>query len=325
MSLKDVKGIGEITSTKLINAGISSVDHLSVMRPDELKALLGFNTKQAKETIQSALDLAYREVRIYTGDEYEQYLDDTIRYIPTGSKTFDEYLGGGWPTISTNGLYGLQATGKTQLINTAIASCIDAGMHVLTIETESNTVHVPRIRDIAKSRGYNYDGALHHIYPSRNVGTVFGQFRGYLYLKTEAEKNGYDVGLITVDSFNAKFRRAYSGREMYPERAQEFGRHIDFLEEMAKQFNACVMLTFQCGVTPDPSGALKDKMKYHGEFYPVGGTLVAHNINTWLSLQQKSGGEKSDKIYHASITDHNFLPMSTFDFLIDEYGVRDVG
>jgi len=294
------------------------------MRPDELKALLGFNTKQAKEAIQSALDLAYRDVKIYTGDEYDQYIKDNTRYISSGSKTFDEFMGGGWPSVSTNGLYGLQATGKTQLINTAVVSCIDAGMHVLMVETETNTINVPRLTDIANIRGYNFNPKLVHIYPARNVGTVFGQFRGYLYLQIEAEKNGWDVGLITVDSFNGKFRRAYSGREMYPERSAEFGRHIDYLEEMGKKFNACILLTFQCGVTPDPAAATQDKMKYHGEFYPVGGSLVQHNINTWLSLQQRSGGEKSEKVYHASITDHNFLPSKSFDFLIDEYGVRDV-
>jgi len=324
LSLEDVKNIGPTTAKKLIDAGIKTPDHLSVMRPDELKALVGFNTKQAKETIQSALDLAYRSVRIYNASEYKEYRKDTIRYISTGSNVLDEYFGGGWQSMSTNGLFGEGASGKTQMVNSAIISCVDMGLHALVEETETNTVNVDRLEEIAKSRGLNFNPELVHIYPAVNVGTVFGQFRGYIFLEKEAEKNGYDVGLITVDSFNAKFRRAYSGREMYPERAQEFGRHIDYLEEMCKKFNAAVLLTFQCGVTPDPGGELEDKMKYHGSFYPVGGTLVMHNINTWMSLQQKGGGEKSVKTYHASITDHNFLPSRSFDFVIDESGVSDV-
>ena len=324
MSLEEVKGIGPKTAEKLVAAGILTPDHLSVMRPDEVKAMLGVTTKAAKEIINSALDLAYRDVRVYSGSEYKEYRKNTIRYINTGSNAFDEYFGGGWASMSTNGLFGEGASGKTQMVNSAIVFCVDMGLHALIVETETNTVNIERLEQIAKARDLNWNPELVHIYPATNVGTVFGQFRGYLYLEKEAIKNGYDVGLITVDSFNAKFRRAYAGREMYPARSQEFGRHIDYLEEMCKKFNAAVLLTFQCGVTPDPGGELQDKMKYHGSFYPVGGTLVLHNVNTWISLQQKGGGEKSDKIYHGSITDHNFLPSKSFDFVIDEYGVKDV-
>jgi len=242
--------------------------------------------------------------------------DGTIWCYTTDTENFFT-VRDGQATLSGN-------SGKTQMANTAIIFCVDMGLHALVVETETNTINIERLEEIAKARGLNWNPELVHIYPSTNVGTVFGQFRGYIYLEREAEKNGYDVGLIIVDSFNAKFRRAYAGREMYPARAQEFGRHIDYLEEMCKKFNAAVLLTFQCGVTPDPGGELQDKMKYHGSFYPVGGTLVLHNINTWVSLQQKGGGEKSTKSYHASITDHNFLPSQSFDFIIDEYGVRDL-
>ena len=325
MSLEDVKGVGAVTAEKLRQAGIISPTQLSVLRPDEVKALGIVNSiKAAKETINSALDLAYRDVRIYTGSEYKAHLLETRRYINTGSNVLDEYFGGGWLSRSTNGLFGLGASGKTQFCNTAIVFCVDMGLHVLVVETETNTFDIDRLANIAKERGLDWNPELIHIYPATNVGTVFGQFRGYMFLEREATEKEYDVGLIVIDSFNAKFRRAYAGREMYPARSQEFGRHIDYVEEMCKKFNASVLLTFQCGVTPDPGGERGNQMKYHGKFYPVGGTLVLHNVNTWLSLQQKSGGEQSTKSYHGSITDHNFLPSKNFNFVIDEYGVRDL-
>jgi RecA/RadA recombinase len=324
VELTDIKGVGPATSIKLMDAGIKSVAHLSVMRADEIKAMTGVSIKIAKDMIADALDKGQEEITLYDAEEYEEWMDKTIRYIPSGSVKYDTYTSGGWMSMNITGIYGLQAVGKSQLCNTAICLAIDMGLHVLLIETEPNTVNIPRLRSISEARELNWNPKLLHIYPAKYVGTVFGQFRGYLYLEDQAKKNGWDVGLVVVDSFNGKFRRQYSGREMYPDRAAEFGRHLDHLGEMAKDFNAAILLTFQCGVTPDPAGEKADLMKYHGAYYPVGGTICQHNVQTWISLRQRSGGEASDKVYHASITDHNFLPKESFDFEINEYGVKDL-
>ena len=71
MSLTDVPGIGPKTAERLMESGVKTVDQLSVLRPEELKAVLGISLKQAKEIINKSLDLAYQNVEIYTGDEYE--------------------------------------------------------------------------------------------------------------------------------------------------------------------------------------------------------------------------------------------------------------
>jgi hypothetical protein len=75
------------------------------------------------------------------------------------------------------------------------------------------------IVQISESRELNFDGKKIHIYPATKIGTVYAQFLGYKAMRDTAIKEGWDVGLIVVDSFNAKFRRAFSGREMFPERS----------------------------------------------------------------------------------------------------------
>jgi RecA/RadA recombinase len=152
---------------------------------------------------------------------------------------------------------------------------------------------------------------------------VYAQFRGYEYLWKKAVEKSWDVGLMIIDSFNAKFRRAFAGRENFPKRSEEFGRHIDYLEEFAKKFNSAVLLTFQVGVTPEGGGQQGDQMRYNIEHYPVGGTLVQHNINTWISVNQVKGGIKSNNVYEAHLVDSSYLPKATCQFQLTDKGVED--
>jgi RecA/RadA recombinase len=167
------------------------------------------------------------------------------------------------------------------------------------------------------------DGSKIHVWGANQVGTVYAQFRGYEYMWKKAEEKKWDVGLFVVDSFNKKFRLAFAGREMYPARAQEFGRHLDFLEEFAKHFNSATLLTFQVGVTPEGGGQKGDQMTFSIENYPVGGTLVLHNVQTWISLKKTSGGAKSADVFEANLFDHNFMPKGTIQYQITDQGVVD--
>ena len=323
MSLEEVKGIGPITSEKLIEAGIKTVDELSVRRPEEIKEILGVTLKKAKEIILSAKDLAFKDFQVFTAEEYKEKEKEISRFLDTGSNKLNSLLGGGWKSQSTYGIYGPFSTGKTQLCYTAVVNCVDQGYYAFWIETEPNTVYIPRLEEIAKNRDLNLDLNKVIVIPASKIGTIFSQFRAYEFLRRKAEEEKWDVGLLVVDSFTAKFRRNYSGREMYPERAREFGRHIDYLEEFSKRFNSVVLLTFQVGVTPDAPGQREDLMRFQSEYYPYGGTLVQHNINVWLSLNQVKGGAKSMDIYELNLVDHSYLPKGSIRFMITDRGIED--
>jgi RecA/RadA recombinase len=92
---------------------------------------------------------------------------------------------------------------------------------------------------------------------------------------------------------------------------------------MAKEFNAATLLTFQVGITPEAGGQQGDQMRFNIENYPVGGTLVQHNVNVWVSVKQIKGGTKSANVYEANLVDHSFLPKGTAQFQITERGVED--
>lgn len=324
MSLLDVKGIGDKTVEKLSEGGIKTLEQLSVMRPDELKGILNISLKQAKEIILNAKSVSFSDMELLTAEDYETKVKNTIRFIKTGSEKLDEILGGGWRSQSTHGFYGPFSTGKTQIVDTAVVNCVADGLYALFVETETNTFNTPRLQEIAMKRGLEIDLSKVIVYPAIRIGTIFAQFKAYEFLMNQAEKNQWNVGLVAVDSFSAKFRRAYSGREMYPERAQEFGRHLDFLEEMGKKLNAAILLTFQVGVTPDDANQKGDMMRYDSQYYPYGGTLVLHNVNTWLSLNQVKGGAKSMDIYESNLVDSSYLPKASCQFIITERGVEDV-
>jgi RecA/RadA recombinase len=178
------------------------------------------------------------------------------------------------------------------------------------------------LKEIAKTRGLTCDGSKIHVWPANQVGTVYAQMRGYIFMAQKAEEKKWNVGLFIVDSFNKKFRLAFAGREMYPARAQEFGRHLDYLEEFAKKFNSATLLTFQVGVTPSEDNKA-DQMEYSIENYPVGGTLVLHNVQTWISLKKIKGGAKSVDVFEANLFDHNYKPKGTIQYQITDQGVVD--
>ena len=323
MSLQDVKGIGPKGAEKLVANGIATADALSVMRPEEIAGILGVTLKMSKDIILSAKDLMFQGTEIVNADEYDVWLKKTARYIDSGSPNLNAMVGGGWRSMSSIGMFGRFATGKSQICNTAIVTAVDQGYDVCYVETEPTTFNRDRLKEIADNRGLTFDGTKIHLYPATQVGTVYAQMRGYEFLAKTAMEKHWDVALFVVDSFNAKFRRAFAGRETYPARAQEFGRHIDYLDEFSKHFNACIMLTFQVGVTPEGGGQKGDQMAFSIEYYPVGGTLVAHNVNTWISVDQVAGGTKGNDIYEANLVDSSFIRKSTTKFRINERGVDD--
>jgi meiotic recombination protein DMC1 len=323
LSLEQVKGIGNVGATKLVANGINNADELSVQRPEEVQSILGISLKASKDIINSAKELMSLSSDIFNANDYEEKIDKTARFIHSGSASLDAILGGGWKTRTSHGIFGEFSTGKSQFCNSAVAFAIDAGYDVCYVETEPNTFNKGRLEQISKSRELKFDGTKVHVVPATQIGTVYAQMRAYEMLWGTAEKNGWDVALMVVDSFNAKFRRAFSGREMYPDRAAEFGRHLDYLEEFAKHFNSATLLPFQVGITPEAGGQQGDQMRYNIENYPVGGTLVQHNVNTWISLKQVKGGTKSTNVYEANLVDSSYLPKATCQFMINEQGVVD--
>jgi len=69
-----------------------------------------------------------------------------------------------------------------------------------------------------------------------------------------------------VDSFTAKFRSFYTGREQLPDRAKGTARHFGFLDRIASKFNCAVVLTCQATDVPDAQLQLKQLDRIASKF-----------------------------------------------------------
>ena len=111
--LTDLPGIGPAVSAKLETAGIYDLMSLAVMSPGTLSDVAGVSAGVARKAIQAArnlLDLGFTD-----GVEYAKKRGNIIN-ISTGSKNFDELLGGkGVPSKAITETYGSYGSGKTQV------------------------------------------------------------------------------------------------------------------------------------------------------------------------------------------------------------------
>jgi RecA/RadA recombinase len=144
------------------------------------------------------------------------------------------------------------------------------------------------------------------------------QFKAYEGIE-ERIKQGTDVGLIVIDSFNALFRSTYTGRETLPNRSAESGRHIGYLQRLASKYNIAIVVTMQVMGVPDSGTSLGCIKKYGISTPPVTSNVVKHGVNYMIGLEQVSS---VDKTWSAVIADGP-VPRGKTMFVINEIGVTD--
>ena len=114
--ITDLPGIGPAVSAKLESAGVFDMMSLAVMSPAVLSDTAGISSAVARKAIQAArqmLDLGFQD-----GIEFAKRREN-VAYITTGSKNFDELLGGkGVESRSITEAFGAYGSGKTQLGST---------------------------------------------------------------------------------------------------------------------------------------------------------------------------------------------------------------
>jgi len=325
--LTKVKRIGIKAATALAREGFD-VRRLSTARATEVSQILGCSLKEAKLVIADAKEIYGGLIKPpLTAEKYQEELDNEILYYKTNVKALDELLGGGFKSSSTAGLAGPQASGKTQICNHMLieVTCRHKRDAVF-IETELNTFSNRRLTQMAASRGLKYDSKKVILVPAKRIRDVGTQFYQYERVYDIVTAKKLDVGIIIVDSFTALFQRKYTGRELLPDRKQELGRHLSYLEDLAKEWNALLLCTCQvieCPVSPlEARGMMstKDVRVQFGTNYMVwGGHILRHTLGTWLSLQKV---EKD--VWKAVLFDSSELKQGECLFRITERGLEDV-
>ena len=275
--LEDLPGIGPTTAAKLKAAGIDDLDKVAITAPHELAEISGISVDAAKKAVQAAQEsttLAYE-----TGEQFFEKRKQ-IGKISTGSKDFDELIGGG---IETNGItesYGRFASGKTQVgFQIAVNAQLPRGKggldgSVLFLDTEG-TFRPERIESIAKAAGMNPEKVLENIMLVRTLTTEQQILSLERADKLIQEKN---IKLIIIDSLTSLFRSEFVGRGSLGERQQKLNQHIHRLQTLTDKYNLAAYITNQ--VMDNPGIMFGDPT------VPIGGNVIAHAATTRLYMRE---------------------------------------
>lgn len=209
------------------------------------------------------------------------------------NKEFDTLLGGGLQPGNITHIYGVPASGKTNLALMATASATDKGK-VIYIDCEGG-FSTERLKQICNR---NFDEIL------RNVmlvePTEFDEQKIAIKKLNEIVP-GSNVSLIIVDSISVLYR-------LEEERdTRELGRQLAQLLRIARRYKIPVLITNQVYTNIDT-----------GRIIPVGGDVTRYWAKIMIELEKNEG----NNLRTAILRKHKFLPEGMkFEFRITERGI----
>ncbi len=313
MSVSDLPGIGPAAVEKLEAAGIFDLMGIAVLGPKELSNMAGIGESIARKAIQASrkmMDLGFQ-----SGLEFAEKRKE-IFYLTTGSKEFDNLLGGrGIETKAITEAFGAYGSGKTQLgLSLAVNVQLPLEMggsegKAVYIDTEG-TFRPERIRQIAEAKGMNPENVLKNIFVAR----AFNSDHQMLLIDRIGEmiKNGETIRLVVIDSLTAHFRAEFSGRGQLADRQQKLNRYLHNLMKIAEQFNLAVYVTNQ--VMSNPA------MMFGDPTTAIGGNIVGHASTFRLYIRR---GKKNSRV--AKLIDSPNLPDNECIFWVGSKGIADEG
>ena len=267
--IEDLPGVGAATAEKLKESGYDNLMSIATSSPAELVELTGVGENVAKRIIQVArtkLDIGFE-----TGEDILKKRENVIK-ITTGSKAFDEMLGGGFESGAISECFGEFGSSKTQIAH-ALAVNVQlpkerggaSGMAVF-IDGES-TFRPERIKQFAEGRGIDPTEALKNI----KIARAFNSDHQMLVAEKVEDliKEGLPIKLVIVDSLTAHFRADFVGRGTLSDRQQKLNKHMHVLMKLADKYNLCVYVTNQVMARPD--------VFFGDPTAAIGGNIVGHN------------------------------------------------
>ncbi len=309
-SILDLPGVGAATADKLSAVGYSDLLSVAVASPGEVVDATGITESAARKMINSARETL--EMGFEDADSIMKKREN-IERISTGSKTFDELIGGGFETGAINEVFSEFGGGKTQL-----AHILSVNIHWMKNEKEpiavyidtENTFRPERIKQLAVGAGIDPDMALKHIKVARAYNS---DHQMLLAEKVEdlIKDKGLNVKLIVVDSLTAHFRAEFIGRGTLAERQQKLNRHMHTLLRLADKHNISIYVTNQVMSKPD---------QFFGDpTAAIGGHIVAHASTFRIYLRK---GKKGCRV--AKLVDSPNMPDGECSFFVMEEGIKDI-
>ena len=159
--LEDLPGVGPATAEKLREAGFGTVEAIAVASPGELVTAAEVGEATAAKIIAGARQAA--DVGGFETGDLILERRKQVGKITTGSKSFNELMGGGMETQSIVELYGEFGSGKTQVahqlaVNVQLPEEMGGlGGSAVIIDTE-NTFRPERIAQMVRGLAPEPDG-----------------------------------------------------------------------------------------------------------------------------------------------------------------------
>jgi DNA repair protein RadA len=309
-SIEELPGVGPATAEKLRDAGYVDLMAIAVESPKVLSEVAEIGENTAVKIIAAAKQAA--DVGGFeTGDVILERRKN-IHRLTSGSKAFDELMGGGLETQAITEFYGEFGSGKTQvcfqLAVNATRPLEDGGLdgEVFIIDTE-NTFRPERIVQMSIALDLDPEEVLKKIHVAR----AFNSHHQMLLVDKAQELAGdMKVRLLIVDSLTAHFRAEYVGRGALAERQQNLNKHMHDLLRFGDLNNAVVAVTNQVSAKPDA---------FFGDpTRPIGGHIVGHAATYRLYLRKSKGGKRI-----ARLVDSPNLPEAEAVISVGEDGIRD--
>lgn len=309
--LEDLPGIGPTTAQKLKDAGFDTVISIAVAPAGELSDLVGITEATANKAISAARKIM--DMGFISGSELLERRTK-VKKITTGSKAFDELIGGGVETQSVTEAFGAFGSGKSQIAMQLAVNCQlpeeqgGLGGHTVFIDTE-NTFRPERVKQMAEAAGLDANEALKKIMVARAY-TSDHQMLLVDKISDLIKKDKVPVKLVIVDSLTSLFRSEYTGRGTLAVRQQKINRHLHSLQKAADVYNLAIYVTNQVQARPD--------IFFGNPTAAVGGHIVGHASQFRIYLRKGKAGSRI-----ARLVDSPYLPEGEAVFKVTADGVTE--
>ncbi len=308
--VEDLPGVGPATAEKLKELGFNTVESLATATIKELVPA-GIGEKQAARIIGEArTSISLSFVR---ADELMKMKENILR-LTTGSKAFDELVGGGLESQTITEFYGEYGVGKSILCHQLAINAqlpvsrggLDGG--ALYLDTEQ-TFRPEWIVRMARQADLDPLAAAQKIIYSEAYNS---DHQMLLLEKADRIVKENNIKVIIIDSLTSHFRSEYLGREMLAERQQRLNNHMHRLIRLARGFNAVAVVTNQVMARPDQF--------FGGSVDAVGGHIVAHTSHTRIFIRRAA----NSPIRIARLISSPYLPEGERIFKVTEAGIQDI-
>ncbi len=306
--IHDLPGVGPATADKLVESGYLDIMSIAVASPSELGDAAEIGESTASKIIYGARKIADIGEFESGTSILEKRLN--VGHLTTGSKTFDQLVGGGFESQSIIELFGEFGSGKTQVAHQLCVSVQQpkdkGGMdaHAFYIDTE-NTFRPERIVQMAEALELDPDKVLKNIHVARAYNSSHQML---LVDKLKELSKEIKSRLLVVDSLTAHFRAEYVGRGALADRQQKLNKHMHDLLRWSDLNNGVVCVTNQ--VSSKPDAFFGDPTR------PIGGHIVGHTATFRIYLRKSKGPKRI-----ARLIDSPHLPEGEAVFTITEKGI----